>query len=312
MNKRYKKIVLVVSFIVMVGILGYNFISKEKTKSENENSLKEKVTTLKESNNNKNTRQSSVNTEIKKEREFKDGNLKYNDKSIPVIMYHSIDYEAGNELRVSKDAFREQMKYLKDKGYTTLSLDELYSFMVNNKPIPEKSVVLTFDDGYKDNYENAYPILKEFGFNAAVFIIVNCIDKEKDYLTSQQLKEMDVNGVSIESHTINHDQLDKLPYNKQVETLKSSKEYIEKLLNKKVKYIGYPYGKTNDSAIKAAKNTGYKMAFTTVSGWSNNNQGMYTLHRVYISANYDIKEFERRLTNSNYNVSTSNKKSAKP
>ena len=77
-------------------------------------------------------------------------------------MYHSISYEKGNILRVSKENFRKQMKYLKDNNYTTLTLDELYNYMKTGKIVPKKPIVITFDDGYKDNYTNAYPILKEF------------------------------------------------------------------------------------------------------------------------------------------------------
>lgn len=311
MNKRYKKIVLVLTIILMMGLFGYNFINEKKVKSQNSNAAKEQSVKHKENNKPKDLKSSVVNTGNKKERDFKNGILKYNDKSIPVIMYHSIDYEAGNELRIPKETFREQMKYLKDNGYTTLTFDELYSFMTNNKPVPEKSVVLTFDDGYKDNYDNAYPILKEYGFNATIFVITNCIDKDKAFLTSKQLNEMEKNGIDIESHTLNHDKLDRLSYDKQVETLKGSKDYLEKLLNKKIKYIGYPYGEYNNNTIKSAKDTGYNMAFTTESGWANKQQGIYTLHRVYISANHSIKEFERRIADPNYNSSNSNKKSIK-
>ncbi|MBE6055951.1 MAG: polysaccharide deacetylase family protein, partial [Clostridium sp.] len=74
--------------------------------------------------------------------------LIYNNKSIPVLMYHSIDYEKGNELRLPKEQFKEQMKYLKDNGYTTLTLKELHNFLDKNNPIPEKSIVITLDDGY--------------------------------------------------------------------------------------------------------------------------------------------------------------------
>lgn len=295
MDKKYKQITLAMIFILMIGLLGYNVVNGKKAKSQNEKLVKEESSKNKENDKLKN--------QIKKENEFKEGPLKYNDKSIPVIMYHSIDYEKGNELRVPKEKFREQMKDLKDNGYTTLTMRQLYDFMASNKPVPEKSVVLTFDDGYKDNYENAYPVLKEFGFKATVFIITNCIDKDKGFLTSKELKEMDKNGMDIESHTLNHDKLDELPYNKQVETLKGSKEFLEKILNKKVKYIAYPYGKYNNDAIKATKDTGYNIAFTTESGWANKQQGIYKLHRVYISANHDIKEFEKRIKDQDYDSS---------
>ncbi|PRR80825.1 Poly-beta-1,6-N-acetyl-D-glucosamine N-deacetylase precursor [Clostridium liquoris] len=233
-------------------------------------------------------------------RTFTGSNLKYNTKGIPVLMYHSIDYEKGNELRVPKEKFRQQMSLLKEKGYTTLTLNELYGFFINGNPIPEKSVVITFDDGYVDNYYNAYPILKEFHFNAVVFVITNNIDKVKNYLTSDQIIELDNNGVEIESHTVNHEKLSTLGYDKQFETLKNSKEFLENLLNKSIDYIAYPYGDWNKNTLLAVRNANYKMAFSTSGTWSDKSDGIYTLDRVYVSADFDINEFEIRLTNRNY------------
>lgn len=225
--------------------------------------------------------------------------LKYNDNGIPVIMYHSIKYEKDNAVRIPKEDFEAQMKYLKDNGYTTLSLDELYDFMEKNTPVPEKSVVLTFDDGYKDNYETAYPILKKYGFKATIFVIANYIGKD-EYLTTSQIKELDKNGFDIESHTANHEDLSTLSYEKQLATLKSSKETLEKLLNKEVKYIAYPYGKHNENTVKAAKNAGYKLAFTTDGRWSDKSDGILTLDRVFISSSHNLDTFVYRITTPNY------------
>lgn len=298
MNKKYKKFTLIFSIVLLIGLAIYGLVNQKIYQYNNK-----KTDTTKANINTENdiNTKNVENVKIEKKREFKNMPLKYNDKSIPVLMYHSIDYEKGNELRVPKEKFREQMKYLKDNGYITLTFDELYNFLINNKPVPEKSVVITFDDGYEDNYKNAYPILKELEFNASIFIITSTIDTDMNYLTSEQLKEMDKNGIDIESHTVNHDQLDKLSYEKQLVTLKQSKDYIEKVLNKKVNYIGYPFGKWNNDTIKAAKDAGYTMAFTTVGGWSKKDQEIYTLDRVYISADFGINEFVRRITNSNYN-----------
>ena len=117
-----------------------------------------------------------------------------------------LDYEKNNGLKVPQQQLRQQMKYIKDNGYTTITLNQLYKFIAENKPIPEKSVVLTFDDGYVDNYLYAYPILKEFNLKATVFAISKTIDKRKNYMTSNQLKELQANGIDIESHTLDHEE----------------------------------------------------------------------------------------------------------
>ncbi len=214
-------------------------------------------------------------------------------RRIPVLMYHSIDYERGNELRIPKEKFREQMKYLKDNNFSTLNLDELYSHMISGTELPEKPIVITLDDGYDDNYTNAYPVLKEFGQKAVVFMITTTIDTDSNYLTSEQIKEMDSNGMNIESHTVNHPMLNQLSYDKQVKELKQSKEVLENLLGREMKYIAYPYGKFNNDTLKAAQDIGYKMAFSTQSGLAEKNNGILKLHRIYISEKYSLNQFKQ-------------------
>lgn len=215
-----------------------------------------------------------------------------NIKRVPVLMYHSIDYEKGNELRIPKEKFREQMKYLKDNNFNTLSLDEFYSYIISGDGFPEKPIVITLDDGYRDNYTNAYPVLKEFGQNAVVFMITSTIDTSDSYLSSEQIRDMDSNGINIESHTVNHPMLNQLTYNKQVTELKESKRVLENLLGRETKYIAFPYGRFNNDTLKAAQEAGYKMAFSTQYGLAEKNNGIYKLHRIYISNNYDIEQFK--------------------
>ncbi|KEI93172.1 deacetylase [Clostridium botulinum B2 267] len=286
-----KKSLIFFAFIMMIAVL---FSGCKKNNNVDDNNISEKKAQSKKQESN------IKNTDV---RNFTKEPLIYNNKSIPVLMYHSIDYEKGNELRLPKEQFKEQMEYLKNNGYTTLTLNELYNFLEKNKPIPEKSIVITLDDGYVDNYTNAYPILKELGFNATVFVVTSNIDKNKDTLTSKQIKEMDEAGIQIASHTYNHDKLDDLSYEKQLETMKKSKDNLEKILNHKVDFIAYPYGKWNETTIKAAKYAGYKMAFTTDGRWSNKENGIYSLDRVYISSLRDMENFKERITNPNYNRS---------
>ena len=222
-----------------------------------------------------------------------------NEFSIPVLMYHSITKDEKGLFKVPKDKFYEQMKYLKDNNYKTLTLDELYNHLINGIPFPEKSIVITFDDGYSDNYENAYPILKKFGFKATIFTITNYIaNKDGTYFMSKdQLKELELNGVEIESHTTNHPKLDKLSKEERIKTLKNSKDTIEKLLNKEVKYIAYPFGRCNEDVIEDVKNVGYNMAFTTKMGLANMSSGVYELKRVFINGYTNLNRFAKKIGN---------------
>nr|WP_243108726.1 polysaccharide deacetylase family protein [Clostridium rectalis] len=299
MNKKFLRanlLLLMLTFCVFITSCG----KSSKTPSPEDNKNNTQVIN-KKTNMVKNGNKTPEN--LLKNRNFSGDNIKYNDKGIPVLMYHSIDYEEGNELRVSKEKFKEQMEYLKKNNYTTLTLNELYDFFINNKPVPEKSVVITFDDGYKDNYINAYPILKEFSINATIFVVTNNIDKDNNCLTSDQLIELNNNGIDIESHTANHDDLPTLSYENQLKTLKESKTFLEKTLKKEVPFIAYPYGKWTDLTTKAVKEAGFKMAFSTSGTWSDKTDGIYTLDRVYISGNFQLDEFIRRITDRDYNKS---------
>ena len=221
-------------------------------------------------------------------------------KSIPVLMYHSIAYQKNNAICLPVERFEEHLKYLKDNGYYTLTLTDLYNYFVKDAPVPEKSVVLTFDDGYKDNYTAMFPLLKKYNFKATIFVITSNIDKDANSLTSKNLLEMEKYGVDIESHTVNHDNLKELTKAKQLETLTQSKKALEDILNKQINFFAYPYGGYNKSAIEAVKEAGYKMAFTTDGRWSSKKTGILSLDRVYISSFHDMKVFKDRITNPNY------------
>jgi len=215
---------------------------------------------------------------------------------IPILMYHSISYEKENILRLPKEKFRNQMKYLKDNNYTTLTLDELYRYMKTGKNLPSKPIVITFDDGYKDNYTNAYPILKEFKQKATVFVITNTIDREKNYLTSTEIKLMDSNNIRIESHTSSHEHLDKISYEDNLNTMKNSKGKLEKILNRKIYYIAYPYGGYTSNTIEAAKQSGYKLAFSTEFGLIDKTDNIYSLGRIFVNSNFTLEQFKAKLT----------------
>lgn len=297
MKKGHKVIIFFLVLILVIVSTSWILISMHYPKTNNKVQIKNTVNTSQNQNDKNKDRVKILQNE---ERNFTKAPLITEDSSIPVLMFHSITEVKGNELQTSKAQFKQEMQYLKDKGYTTLTLTELYGFFEKNKSVPKKSVVITFDDGYVDNYTNAYPILKQFGFKATIFDITSTVDTSTAYLTSAQLKELDSNGIDIEPHTLTHPYLNKLSYEKQYKELKTSKDFIETLLSKSVKFVAYPYGDWNQDTIKAVKDIGYTMAFTTAGTWSNKQNGIYTLYRVYISSNFSMDEFNNRMTNEHY------------
>lgn len=196
---------------------------------------------------------------------------------------------------LSKAKFKAQLAYLKANKYNTISLDKFYSHMSKRTALPTKPIIITFDDGYVDNYTLAYPLLKANKQKATLFMIANCINA-KNYLTSKQLLEMDKNNVKVGSHTNNHDDLSKLTYIKQVATLKTSRIVLEKLLGKRVLYAAYPCGKYNNLTPKATHDAGFNLGISTDNGFTSVSVNYYTINRIYVNAFYSMAKFEYNLT----------------
>lgn len=234
------------------------------------------------------------NIGLKKDRTFNPETLINDNRGIPVLYYHSVKPSEDNEVTISPDKLYEQLKYLLDNGYTPLTLNELKEYLINNSSIPNKSIVITFDDGYMDNYYYAFPILKDLGIAATIFCITNELNGEY-YLSKEAIIEMSDYGIDIQSHTVTHPHLNTLTYEQQLVELKNSKEYLESILGKKVDSIAYPFGYYNDTTIKAAADSGYTLGFTTKRGLSDRNDAFLKLDRIYVSSAYDLNTFKTIL-----------------
>ncbi|WP_339232435.1 polysaccharide deacetylase family protein [Bacillus sp. PS108] len=199
---------------------------------------------------------------------------------LPILMYHSIS--SGNSLRVPKKEFEAHMKWLHDNGYQTLTPKEAYLMLTQDKKPSEKCVLITFDDGYTDNYQDAYPVLKKYGMKATIFMIGKSIG-HKHHLTEEQMKEMAQHGISIESHTIDYLELNGLTPQQQQSEMADSKKLFDNMFHQQTTIISYPVGRYNEETLKAAEKTGYQMGVTTEPGAASRDQGMYALHRVRVS-----------------------------
>lgn len=297
MKSEEKKIIGISFFILLVVIIWAVVVNINK----NNNSTKVNATSTQTNNITNNNGQTNDNSDNKTANETP---MKTNDKGVPILMYHSISNNSASEgltaLRITQDSFNDQMKYLKDNGYYTLTMDEINDFITKNKPIPEKSVALTFDDGYEDNYTNVYPVLKQYGFKATIFVVASSVDKNSEYLTSAQLKEMQSNGIDIESGTNENIKLADLTSSQQLKNLQSAKQTLETILNKKVNYVSYPFGSYNANTLDAANKAGYLLGLSRDGKWSYKADGVYKLSRVYIGPKHTEANFEDRINNSNY------------
>jgi peptidoglycan/xylan/chitin deacetylase (PgdA/CDA1 family) len=213
---------------------------------------------------------------------------------VAILMYHYTTEKSENYMSVPKEKFSEQMKYLKQNGYNVISLDELYSHYTEGSTIPDKAVVITFDDGYKNNYLYAYPILKEHGFKATIFMITSKIG-EYLYLTVDDIKELDKGGVGIECHTVNHLQLGQLSYDRQLYELTKSKMELEKILGRDLKYVSYPYGDFNEDTMVIVNDLKFRMGMGTFSAKAKKSNGFYAQNRIAVSGSLDIEQFKALL-----------------
>jgi len=204
---------------------------------------------------------------------------------LPILMYHSVDYTSDrkNKITVSPDAFARQMKYLHDNKYNVVTLEKAVSYISQKKRPPAKTVAITIDDGYENNFQYAYPILKRYNTPATIFVITNMIGSDR-FLDWSEIKEMSDSGlIDIESHTLSHPWLTGLSDAILKKQIVESKAILEKRLGKKVSYLCYPMGVFDERVKSAAKEAGYAAAFATKPTRLTPVYDLYEIKRVRIS-----------------------------
>ncbi|MBN1037403.1 polysaccharide deacetylase family protein [Clostridium botulinum] len=295
-TKKNITILTCVLICVIISYFMYNNLFLKDTVNKNSNNS----TTTETIDNNQEINDTDKEiSDVEDEKEVNTNNdLKLTNENVgvPVLYYHSVKNSENNEVIIAPQKLRNQLRYIKDSGYTTLTLKELEDYLLNNTPIPEKSIVITFDDGYMDNYTNAFPILKDLDMKATIFCITFELDG-KYYLSESAIKKMSDYGIDIQSHTAGHPDLTKMTYDEQLKEFLESKEILEAITEKPVTSIAYPYGNYNDNSVKAAKDAGFKLGFTTDLGLSDRDDNPLLLNRIYISSSYDMDTFKQLLEN---------------
>ena len=200
---------------------------------------------------------------------------------VRILNYHMVDNRELS-LAVTPKDFERQMVWLKNNGFETITPAELHAALTEGAELPAKPVLITFDDGYVDNYTNAYPILKKYNLKATIFIVTGFVSSRKGYLTWDQLREMEANGISVEGHTMTHRALTDLSDDEAKEELAASKRLIEEKLGKTVTCFAYPTGAYNLHIASLVQEAGYKMAFTVRYGNTDRASNLYALDRIPI------------------------------
>jgi len=202
-------------------------------------------------------------------------------------MYHKIDNDAEvSKLSVSPKSFEREISFLKRHNYNVVKLEDLVKLVKSGK-FPPRTIAITFDDGYEDNYIEAYPILKKYKIPATIFIVPNLIGK-KGYLTWSQVIEMSESDIiSIGSHTMSHRYLPAFQGGKLTTEITNSKKIIEDYIKKEVLSFSYPLGGFSDSARDKVIKSGYKIAVATNPGKKYPKHDLFAMDRVRISRTSD-------------------------
>lgn len=214
------------------------------------------------------------------------------DLKIPILMYHYIrDHtdakdKVGANLSVSPAIFAQHLQAIKDAGYQTINFNDLTDPLA----LPEKPVIITFDDGYEDAYSAALPALQKQGMTGVFYVVSEFLNKW-NYMTTDQVKTLDAAGMQIGSHTVSHRDLGKMTSAQQRQQLTESKAFLEQLIGKPVRDFCYPAGKYNETTIALAKEIGYRTATTVKEGRASGarvSAKPFELPRIRVSQGTDI------------------------
>jgi peptidoglycan/xylan/chitin deacetylase (PgdA/CDA1 family) len=237
-------------------------------------------------------------------------------RTLRVLMYHKVNDQHPNPITVPTAAFAEQMTLLGDLGYTPVSLDAVRDHYLVGASLPERAVLITFDDGYLDNLENAAPILADHGFPAVIFAPVGYLDPgarplpheeslfragiRNPTLTWSQLADLEAGGIRIESHGIGHRRLAELDPDEALREIAISKIRLEEVLGREVEAYAYVKGSRADYRAEHSslvKQAGYKLGFSAVSGVNDPSSDRFQLLRYNVEP-YSARTFELVLAGS--------------
>ncbi|MDQ0154216.1 polysaccharide deacetylase family protein [Robertmurraya andreesenii] len=249
-----------------------------------------------------------------------------NNVRIPILMYHHLLPKGASAAEISPERFREHMMAIKKKGYTTITDKELLDFLEGKGKLPNKPILITLDDGYRSNYLHAYPVLKELGMKATVYLITSRVVEGKNkypneipkFSWDEAKKSLDV--FSFQGHTYDFHYKGKnsrkqlkgmitgrmmLPNGRlesqiQYQTrvlrdLSMSKKIIEDKLGTEVITLAYPFGEYSEDTIRLAKKAGYKLGLTVKPGVVGKGDNLFTLNRITANGNLTGQELLKKI-----------------
>ncbi|HVE60690.1 MAG TPA: polysaccharide deacetylase family protein [Chitinophagaceae bacterium] len=222
-------------------------------------------------------------------------------KEVPVLCYHHIrdrNWPAGSsmiEYDVKIQAFKDQMKSLADSGYKTITPDEYVAYLTTGAPLPDKPVMLTFDDTDKEQYTIGAAEMNKYGFKGVFFLMTISIGRP-NYMTKEEIKNLSDSGHIIGAHTWDHHRVTKYTDGDWDKQLSESSKKIEAITGKPVKYFAYPFGLWNQEAIPQLQKRGMQAAFQ-LSAKRDSLQPLYTLRRMIVPGNWSVNTMHKAMKN---------------
>lgn len=242
---------------------------------------------------------------------------------VPVLMYHALGEEIGVNTVVHPEEFREQLTYLKNQGYTTISLYDLVQAVYQKHKLPEKPILITFDDGYLDNYTYAFPILKELQMKATIHVVTSQRGQKpgyREHFSWDQAKEMVDSGfISIQSHT--HDlhykidtpwgrdaaltnllenedgsiETDEEHWERVYQDLHTSRDMILERTGNQPVSLSYPFGIYSEEVVEIARDLGFLLLFTIDPGVFRLEESVTTIPRINVPGGATGSDIEREI-----------------
>lgn len=220
---------------------------------------------------------------------------------VPILMYHYVSAPPPDadvyrvDLSVPPENFYWQMRWLKENGYNVITLEHLFYYLNTGWPeLPEKPIVLTFDDGYIDNYEYAFPVLQKFGFSGTFFILTDVTDRaQPGYMTWDMIREMHAAGMDIQVHGREHHDMSGRDRDWLIFHLLGPAQTIHANLGYQPRFLAYPSGRYDADVIAVAQEMGYWGAVTTTQGSLQSKDAPFEMRRLRVRGEWDFAHFIR-------------------
>jgi peptidoglycan/xylan/chitin deacetylase (PgdA/CDA1 family) len=226
---------------------------------------------------------------------------------VPILYYHRVEDHLHPATGVSSQAFAAQMEYLRKKNYRSISFEQLADYFLQGRPLPSRPVIISFDDGYLDNFTRAYPILKKNGFRATIFLVSDYIGQRSEWagckgenvaplMSGEQLLILIKEGFEPGGHTRRHTDLTAVSPEEARREVEAGKQDLENLLQRPVRSFAYPFGNFNPEVVEMVRRAGFTAARTVHTDNTHGLEDLLTLRCVKLNGRTPWLKFKYYLT----------------